>query len=52
MEENGMSSLVVCRDLLLFFGNDTALFLRTQTYFDKRSLDIILADINSALFCR
>ena len=52
MEQDRMACFVVCSDLLLLVGNDTALLLRTDSHFDKGSLDILLCDKGAVLLRR
>ena len=51
MEEDRMSRLVICCDPAFFFGNHTALFLRSDPDFDKRMSDIRLLNIHSVFLC-
>ena len=41
---------MVCGNFLFFIGNDAASFLRTDSHFDKRSLDIFLGYKNPIRF--
>jgi len=52
MEQDRMSRLMISCNLLLFFGNDVALLLRTNSDFDKCSLNVILFQVNSLVFRR
>ena len=49
MEQDRMTCFVICRDLLLLVGNNTALLLRTDSYFDKRPLNIFIRDKGAVL---
>ena len=51
MEQDRMTGFVICRDLLLFFRDHTAVFFGSDTDFDKSFLDIFLAQELAILFC-
>ena len=46
-----MASLMERGNLLFLFADNAALFLRTDSYLDKRIADIIGADICAVGFC-
>ena len=49
MEQDRMTCLVICRNLLLLVGNNAALLLCTDSYFDKRPLNIFIRDKGAIL---
>ena len=52
MEQDRMTCLVICRNLLLLVGNNAALLLCTDSYFDKRPLNIFICDKGAVLLRR
>ena len=44
MEQDRVTGLVICRNLLLLLGDDLALLLRADSNLDKRLIDVRLAD--------
>ena len=50
MEQNRMSGFMIGRNPFLFVGNDTTLFLSSNTHFNKSSLDICLNNVGTMFF--
>ncbi len=52
MEQDRMTSFVICRDLSFLRGNDAALLFCADPHFDKCPFDIFLLDKVSVFLCR
>ena len=52
MEQDRMTRLVVCSNLLLFLRDDTALLLCADANLNKCAVDIALADKAAVFLCR
>ena len=51
MEQNRMTRLMVCGNLLIFLGNHLAALLSTDSHFNKGFLNIRLGQELTSLFC-